>query len=298
MRAALSDDAETVVLPPVVSFVGGDAVSGLLAAGLIHHDMTALYIDIGTNAEIAVVTPREGFTVASTAAGPALEASGVTSGGPAAPGGIRTIAYVEGEGLVPEVIGGMEPGWLTGSGMVSAVDALMRAGHLDSDGLLSTEGPLEEMFDRLDDVLAIRVAGDQTHPVWLSQTDIRALQTAKAAIAAGVFTVVKATRVKPRKVKKVVVAGALGNALSEDVLLRLGIVPEGLSGAVEQPGNVALLGAAMMAADPELMTESLEAVRSAHHIELASDAEFKGRFIDALAFRPYDLKHGFQDGRG
>ena len=292
LTSALADDCETYVLPPLASFVGSDAVSGLLGAGLVEPGHTALYVDVGTNAELAVVTSA-GVTVASAAAGPALEASEITSGGPAAPGGVRLVRYKEGSGLEVDVIDNEEAAWLTGSGLVSATAALLAAGHLDAEGLIKQDGPLADRFDRVGDTLAIRIAGDEASPVWVSQTDIRALQTAKSALAAGILTLLKSSKMKPKAIETVVVGGALGAAIPASDLVAVGIVPKDYEDRVEQVGNAALLGAAMMTADPTLMTDTIESMRDAAHVELATEKGFTDRFMEALALAPYGVKKGF-----
>ena len=289
---ALADDCETYVLPPLVSFVGSDAVSGLLGAGLVEPGHTALYVDVGTNAELAVVTSA-GLTVASAAAGPALEASEITAGGPAAPGGVRLVRYDEESGLKVDVIGAEEAAWLTGSGLVSAAAALLAAGHLEADGLMKQDGPLADRFGRVGGTLAVRIAGDEASPVWISQTDIRALQTAKSALAAGILTLLKSAKVKPKAIETVMVGGALGAAIPASDLVALGIVPKDYEDRVEQVGNAALLGAAMMTADPTLISDTIESTKNASHVELATEKDFSERFMEALALAPYSVKKGF-----
>jgi uncharacterized 2Fe-2S/4Fe-4S cluster protein (DUF4445 family) len=259
---------------------------------MIEHDETALYIDIGTNAELAITTST-GISVASAAAGPALEAGGVVSGGPASEGGIRSVSWSEESALVCEVIGGGDGGWLTGSGILTAVASLLQSGHLSADGLLSREGPLLDRFVEVGGVLAVRIAGTAETPVLLSQTDIREVQSAKAAIAAGVRCLAQASGVKPKAIQKAVVAGALGAAVSAEDLVAIGLLPTELATRTVQAGNTSLLGAAMIAADPPLLDRALEAMADVAHVELASSETFSEEFLAALSLCPYTLKKGF-----
>lgn len=275
---------ETLTLPPIASFVGGDLTAGLLGAGLLDVEAPVIYIDVGTNAEIAFLRPMQ-LVVASAPAGPALEGSGISHGGPAAAGGIRTVRWSGGD-LELDVIGGGDPAWLTGSGLLTAVATLHRVGHVSDDGLMTVEGPLRSRFGRLGDVLALGLSGAEDPHVWLAQTDVRAFQVAKAAIAAGVEAVLRAAKAKPKAVQRVVLAGALGGAIPPDDLSRIGLVPDELADRVEQIGNASLVGTAMIALDPALLDTALESTAHAEHVQLATDPLFQERFMRHLALQP------------
>uniref|UniRef100_A0A7C3Z257 DUF4445 domain-containing protein n=1 Tax=candidate division WOR-3 bacterium TaxID=2052148 RepID=A0A7C3Z257_UNCW3 len=60
------------IFPCLGGFVGGDTIAGLLASGLDHFPYPSLYIDLGTNGEVALIL-SDRILVTSTAAGPALE---------------------------------------------------------------------------------------------------------------------------------------------------------------------------------------------------------------------------------
>ncbi|MCR5106542.1 MAG: ASKHA domain-containing protein [Lachnospiraceae bacterium] len=60
--------------PGISAYVGGDALSGLYALGYHINDKICLFIDLGTNGEMAIGN-REKILVTSAAAGPAFEGS-------------------------------------------------------------------------------------------------------------------------------------------------------------------------------------------------------------------------------
>jgi uncharacterized 2Fe-2S/4Fe-4S cluster protein (DUF4445 family) len=71
-RLGLRPECQIELVPPLAAFVGGDALAGALAAGLVEAGRPQLLLDLGTNAEIVLARSGE-LTVASTAAGPAFE---------------------------------------------------------------------------------------------------------------------------------------------------------------------------------------------------------------------------------
>ena len=84
------------VIPSVASYVGGDIVAGVLAAGLADKPEIKCLIDVGTNAEI-VVGNNEWLVCASASAGPAFEGGGTKWGMRATKGAIEKVEIKQGE---------------------------------------------------------------------------------------------------------------------------------------------------------------------------------------------------------
>ena len=153
-------------LPCLGSFVGSDILAGLLATKLHESERVAVLIDLGTNGEI-VVGNRERMLCASTAAGPAFEGARISMGMRAATGAISEVRVRDGQ-LECHVLGNVAPRGICGSGLVDAVAAGLELGWISSKG-------------RLANGESLALAG----PVSLNQWDVRELQLAKGAIAAG-----------------------------------------------------------------------------------------------------------------
>jgi uncharacterized 2Fe-2S/4Fe-4S cluster protein (DUF4445 family) len=281
------DGADILLVPPVAAFVGGDLVAGLIAEGLAEEATGTLFIDLGTNAEVAALT-EAGLVVASAPAGPAFEGWGIACGGQAGPGGVVRVRPDEaGEGLRSVTDEG-PPSHLTGSGLLSAVASLRRSGHLDADGLFQPEGPARSrVFDR-DGVLAISLGEDpRDRRVFVSQLDVRALQSAKAAVCVAIKAVASAAGAGA--LRDVIVTGAFGGAVEAADLVDLGIVPAGADIVLRTAPEAALRGAAMMALDPYLLEDALALVARAAHVDLAAGESFANQFVAALRLEPYSI---------
>lgn len=285
------EHAEFWAVPPLGAMVGGDVSAGLLTAGVASASDDCVFIDIGTNAEM-VVRWKGHLVYASAAAGPAFEGWGLSNGGPAIDGAIVSVSMESGA-LALSVVGGGKPAWIAGSGVISAVALLLTLGHLDEAGALSAAGPLADRFDtNAEGVLGVNLGMDSA-PVFLSQLDIRAFQTAKAAIAAGLLALARHVRLKPKRVERLVLAGSFGSALAISDLVTTGVIPQELSGGVILVNDAALVGAASVAFDHALLAELESITRTAEHVELAADKAFTETFIAATALRPFTLKKGF-----
>ncbi len=285
------------VLPPIAGFVGGDALAASLAAGMLQADSPVLLVDFGTNAEIVLATGDDGgdgdaryrLTVASAAAGPAFEGSGISCGGPAAPGAVTEVR-VDADGSVSlTTMGGGEPEWFSGSGLVSAIAALRRTGNIDASGLMTSTGALAQRFGMdTQGVLTVSL-GDEGSALTITQLDVRALQLAKAAVQVGVRAVLRSAGLGAADLSRVGVAGAFGSALDPQDLIELGILPMGTADKADRIGNAALDGASVVALDPGVTDMVRAAGADAHHVELARLDGFNDQLMDATALIPYEV---------
>jgi uncharacterized 2Fe-2S/4Fe-4S cluster protein (DUF4445 family) len=247
-------------LPCLGGFVGSDILAGVLATRMHEGDGLTALIDLGTNGEI-VVGNRDRLDCASTAAGPAFEGGRISAGMRAATGAIVE-AWVDDGHIGCRVLGHVAPRGICGSGLVDAVAAALDLGLVLPGGRLAGGAK------------TLPVAA----PVLLAQSDIRELQLAKAATAAGLDIALSRWGAQPVQLERVYLAGAFGNYLNRASARRIGLLgfPDE---TVEPAGNTALLGAKIaLFAGAELPRIPIE------HVPLGSDPEFQDRYVEAMAF--------------
>jgi len=248
-------------LPCLGGFVGSDILAGILATGLYESDAPACLIDLGTNGEI-VVGDRRRMLCASTAAGPAFEGGRISMGMLAATGAISQVRLERG-GPVCHVLGGGAPRGICGSGLVDAVAAGLDLGVIFPNGRLAD--------------------GSWTlaSPVGLLQSDVRELQLAKAAIAAGIRILMRRLGLRPEEILRVHLAGAFGNYVTPTSARRTGLLPFAQD-VIQPSGNTALLGAKLAlfedAGDYADLRSRIE------HVPLAEDPQFQDQFVEEMSF--------------
>ncbi len=253
--------AEAVFLPCVGGFVGSDLLAGLVAIGLLNSPEPGALLDLGTNGEIAVGN-CDGITCASTAAGPAFEGGRINQGMRAGHGAIDQVTLRDGA-LECHVIGGGAARGLCGSGLVDAVAAALELGWIAPSGRL-TNGPRD-----IDLAAGVR----------LTQSDIRELQLAKGAVAAGLRLL---SGRRPIPGERVFLAGAFGNYIRAESARRINLLPPWATAPVAA-GNTALRGARMLLLAPSGRAAILERCRAAvRHVELASDPLFQDAFVECM----------------
>lgn len=256
------------ILPDIGGFVGTDTLGCILASRLYEAPDTVLLVDIGTNGEM-VLCHRGRMVACSTAAGPALEGANIRFGMRAAAGAID---HVSGEGI--RVIGGGEALGICGSGLIDAVAVMLDKGLLNRRGKILTADSCYALTER----------------VCLTQEDIRQVQLAKGAIAAGVERMAALLGIRVEAIDRCVLAGAFGSYLDPDSACRMGLLPEPLRGRIAAAGNLALEGAKLLAADPGQLALARELTGRVECLNLAALPEFPRCFAQNMYFR--EERHG------
>ena len=254
-----------VYYPPCMNaFVGADITCAVLSSGLCQKQETALLIDIGTNGEIALW--KEGILhVTSTAAGPAFEGAGIARGCSSIPGAIDRV-WVEDGTLKVHTILDQPPVGICGSGIIDAVAAFLETGDIDETG--AVEEPL------------LSLSGD----IGLIPADIRAVQLAKGAIAAGIRTLLEQAEVTEEEIAGLYIAGGFGSHLNVESAAAIGLIPPALKDRVTVLGNAALAGAASLLLDRAQMAGAEELARQARHCNLGGNSRFSEHFMEAMLF--------------
>jgi uncharacterized 2Fe-2S/4Fe-4S cluster protein (DUF4445 family) len=247
-------------------FVGADMLAGIIASGIAEQEELEALIDLGTNGEIAIGN-RLGVLCASTAAGPAFEAGCIRMGMRAAPGAIAHVAAVDGV-LRASVISDGEPRGICGSGVVDAIAAGLESGAILQSGRVANGTKI------------FPVSGT----VLLYQGDIRELQLAKAAIAAGFSLLLDHLGARVRDLRSIYLAGAFGNYLRIESAARIGLIDAPME-LIHAAGNTALRGAKIM-----LLAESQPALPKIDHVCLAAIEGFQDRFATCMSF-PAGIGH-------
>lgn len=289
----LNPEALFYVMPVKSGYIGGDLLSVILASGAAEQeDELILALDLGTNGEIFLGNSKRLLTC-SAAAGPALEGARITYGMIAAAGAIEAVYFEEGS-LHYQVIGNIKPKGICGSGLVELVAVLLELGIIDAEGLIRP--PQLEVAENL----RTRVIGDGSgvnnflvasaeesydgKPIYLTQKDVRELQLAKGAIAAGIKTLMDEMGIGIEDIGHVYLAGALGNYVNPYSAVRIGLLPNVDRKFISSLGNAASSGASMVLLSKGYWQMAGELSHFIEHVELSSRLDFNEYFIEQIDF--------------
>ena len=275
--------------PCVAGYVGGDITAGLMASGLFERPERSLYLDIGTNGEMAL-GGADGFICCAVASGPAFEGAGIECGMPAADGAICHVV-LKGNELQYEVIGGGQAKGICGSGLIDLLGILCEMRVVSGSGRLLGPDEVPEKFAKY---LEEDENGNgvfyltEDRSVFLTPRDVRQLQLAKAAVAAGIRVLLKKSGLHVEDLDKLYLAGGFGNYMDPGSAAKIGMIPEELVSHIELLGNASLSGARMALTVRDAEQKLLKLRDACRYIELSGDADFNEEFTEQMFFYEED----------
>ena len=282
--------APVLLCPSVGSYVGGDITAGLLCTDLAEDgESVRLFIDIGTNGELAVGN-RDFLIVCACSAGPAFEGGGIEHGMRAASGAIEQVDVDPETGASSvRTIGGGKPVGICGSGMVSLLAGLFLTGWIDPAG----------KFNRSKMSPAIRIDGRRAlytvvpekesgtgRSITIGETDVENVIRAKAAIYAAIRLLLRHVGMEADQIETFYIAGGFGRFLDLENAVAIGLIPDIPRDRYRYLGNTSLAGAALALVSREHRERLFALSRRMTYIELNSNPEYMDQYTGAL-FLPH-----------
>jgi uncharacterized 2Fe-2S/4Fe-4S cluster protein (DUF4445 family) len=276
-----------IYMPPIIAgFVGSDAVADILTLRLHESDSTSLALDIGTNTEVFLVRNKQ-VLACSCASGPAFEGVHITDGMKAVSGAIERLDINRNEDLTYTTIDGEKPRGICGSGVIDLVANLVmqnlveRSGRFkdpeDSKRIRRNNGVLEFLIEE----------GANTETgvdIVFTQSDLRAIQLAKAAIRTGWKILLEETDLTPLDLDDIWLAGAFGNFLDSKNAREIGLVPNIDDKRIFFAGNTALSGAKIALVSLEERKKMDIIADETRYVELGAHPMFNEVFTSSLSF--------------
>ncbi len=269
-------------LPPCTSaYTGADLSCCLLKANMFNPNQTAIIADIGTNGEIALSHQGRVLSCA-TAAGPAFEGVGIEHGMSAESGAIWQIEQRDGQ-LIYQTIDNQPARGFCGSGILDMIAVLLASSACNLSGQLQKGGHILADYIGLDEqgIAYIAIPGTE---IRFTQADIRQVQLAKSAIAAGILTLMAKLGLKSEDIDNFYLAGGFGSYLDINSAAKIGLIPPGLAAKVDILGNAAAGGAALLLLAEENIEYLAKQTKAVDYIELSADQEFMNIYIKEMSF--------------
>lgn len=257
---------ETVIYGGISAFVGGDIVSGLYMSDFDKSDKVNMFIDLGTNGEMALGN-KDKMIVTSTAAGPAFEGGRISCGIGSVDGAVCGVDLKMG---TLKTIADKPPVGLCGTGIIELVSELLDEKIIDKTGLLN-----DDYF-----INGYKVAED----VVFTQNDIRQVQMAKSAVRAGIDVLAKSWGTELSQIDTVYLAGGFGYGLSIEKACNIGILPREFLGKTKVIGNSSL-GGCVKYAERQDGDERIGRIKEiSSEISLGNSEDFEKLYIEYMNF--------------
>jgi uncharacterized 2Fe-2S/4Fe-4S cluster protein (DUF4445 family) len=287
----MNSGGTAVIYPCVSSYIGADTVAAVLSTEINEKKEISLLIDIGTNGEIVIGNNEKLYSCAA-AAGPAFEGANIRNGIGGIVGAIDSI-YMSNSGLAYSTIGGKQAIGICGSGVIDAVSVMLSEGIIDETGritgseenLSKINEELRERLIKVDGQNAFRIAkSDKNLDIVITQKDVRELQNAKAAIAAGIKILAKSSGVQLNMISNIYLAGGFGNFINIDSAIKIGLLPVELRGKIISVGNAAGVGAIEGLLSKKNLNKANELSKNIEYIELSTYPDFMNLYVENMIF--------------
>ena len=280
-----------IYVPPVLhAYVGADISAGLLVCpDFFSKEVNTLFIDVGTNGEIGVSANGK-LLMSSTAAGPAFEGMGISSGMRARIGAVEA-ANVNGPDIEIYTIGNAPASGICGSGIIDLTAALYKTGVIDASGRMkrladadALPGNIAGRIGEKDGAAAFHVSDD----VWFTQEDVRQVQLAKSAIRAAIDILLGEAGIGPEALKNIVLAGGFGYSLRPQNLEIIGFIPPGTAKKVSFAGNTSRIGCVRMLKNVQFRRFLEEKMKQVRHVSIETRPDFMEKYVEEMEF-PADV---------
>ncbi len=295
MDLVIHPNARVYGLPCIAGHVGADTAGMILSETPYLGEELMLLVDVGTNAEI-VLGNRHRMLACSSPTGPAFEGAQISGGQRAATGAIERVR-IDPLTLEPRysVIGSdlwsNDPGFgqesvgvtgICGSGIIEVVAEMFLAGIINQEGVI--QGDLAERSERIiadGRTFSYVLHQDDQRTIVITQTDIRAIQLAKAALYAGIRLLME--QFGTQHVDRIRIGGAFGAHIDVKYAMILGLIPDCELEHVTSAGNAAGTGARIALLSRKARRDIEEVVRQVEKIETATEPRFQEHFVGAMA---------------
>lgn len=284
------------LLPGIASYIGADIVAGIVSTDLAATEELSLLVDIGTNGEIVLGNNKQIYSC-STASGPAFEGYNISHGVGGISGAINSVKLVDGD-IQFSTINDKRATGICGSASIDIIALLLHSGLMDEGGMLLkpediTQENVEPLIRRrcsIGDqecfIVAFGQETDNGEQIVFTQKDIREIQLAKAAIAAGITTLLQESGKKIEDLQRIYIAGGFGSYIDKNNALAIGLYPQQPNTNVIIAGNTAGQGAIMCSLSRDKFKESLSVQKHVRYIELSMNALFNQEYMSRMYFSP------------
>jgi uncharacterized 2Fe-2S/4Fe-4S cluster protein (DUF4445 family) len=286
-------NAHVYSIQGVASYLGGDITSGILSTGMYEDKELSLFLDLGTNGEL-VVGNSDWMMGCSCSAGPAFEGGGVKCGIRAIDGAIEQVSIDQKTYKCSVgVIGGGKPRGICGSGLIDIIGEMYLKGVIDRKGKFNQDigNKYLRCVERDCQYILVDSGDSETKKdIYISEVDINNLIRAKAAVYAGIKTLLEEVDLSIYDLRKIYIAGGLGKHLNIRNAVVIGMLPDININRYFFMGNTSVTGSYLCLLSEDKYRKSSKIAEHITYIELSVNMKFMERYVAGL-FLPYtDMK--------
>ena len=282
--------APVTIIGAIAGYVGGDITADIHAADLLSSPDGSVMVDIGTNCEMVLKQGSE-LVCCATPAGPAFEGGGLLHGCHASDGAIERITIDAALQFAIACIGNRAPTGVCGSAIIDFIAEGYRRGLINRAGRMDVA-----LLMRCQRYARVELAGRTLHAcvivpanadhgqseILITEADIAEILKAKAAIFAGIKTLLAVCGQSSENIPQLILAGGFARHIDIDNAIRIGLLPALPKDRFKVIGNAALAGAYLALVDPRAGAAMRELHTRPRVVELNLVDSFESDFIESL----------------
>ncbi|MCL2336794.1 MAG: ASKHA domain-containing protein [Firmicutes bacterium] len=272
-------------IPGIASYVGGDITSGVLVTGMADQDPLTLFIDIGTNGEM-VLGNKEWLISCACSAGPAFEGGGIRHGMRSMEGAIEHVTIApESFDVQCQTVGDAAPIGICGSGLIEIISGLRQAGLIDRKGnfVAGLNTPrLRDAAEGPEFVLAWSGESGNMTDITIAETEIKTLIRSKAAVYAGIRSMLLMVGLAVADIERIIIAGGFGKYINIRDAINIGLLPDMPLDKYTYIGNSSVAGAKKVLLSKQAREQIEDIAAKISYLELSVGNIFMEEFVSAI----------------
>ncbi|OGV33801.1 MAG: hypothetical protein A2020_11785 [Lentisphaerae bacterium GWF2_45_14] len=291
LKLSMSESGTVDTIPSISGYLGGDAVVGIYISRIMKSAKSALFIDLGTNAETVLCDSGKLFGCAA-AAGPAFEGSGILCGSRAVAGAIERIHFDSSLDFNISTIENAPPSGICGSAIIDFLACGFRSGLINEMGrfnieLLKKKNRYYSFTTSTNRITHSCLLMDKKnaaceYPLMITEADIESALKAKAAVYAAIKTLLSSKGRRMEEISQLFLAGGFARYINIENAVSIGMLPECLIEKIVLLGNSSLGGAYLALTDSDARESFDSIVGKPETVSLNLIPDFETNFIDAL----------------
>lgn len=277
------------LLPCVSNYIGGDITAGILSTQIHKSNDINLLIDLGTNGEI-VLGNSEWLISCSCSAGPAFEGANISCGTRAISGAIDSI-YINEKTLEPnyKTINNAKAVGICGTAVIDLMASMITANIIDKQGKLNkhiNHPRIRQKGSIYEYVIAYKEESETNEDITFNEIDIQNVIRAKAAIFAGMTTLLKSVGIDYNEIDNIYIAGTLGKYINFRNAVKIGLLPDVKMTKFEYFGNTSLMGSYIYLNNSSLKDEINTMAKNISYLNLSDIPDYMSFYV-ASQFIPH-----------
>jgi uncharacterized 2Fe-2S/4Fe-4S cluster protein (DUF4445 family) len=186
-------------------------------------------------------------------------------------------------------IGGGPPLGICGSGIVDLVAEMGEAGIIERSGKMNSSADRVKKDDAGKLAYTVCRQGDlgARQEIVFTQSDVRQVQLAKAAIRSGIDILLNETDMQIDDVDMLLLAGAFGTYIRPESAQRIGLLPQLQLDRIVPVGNAAGEGAKRLLVSKKMRRKAELIAGRTKYVDLATNANFQDILLSHISLPEY-----------